>query len=205
MAVTKGNELVHLPEDAGPGDRKRLEPTNRGLKLLNPKGKGFEDYHEEIVKKPRMRYAAMRAHMEMAAQALAVGATQKLASQYAGVSARQIKKYMMDPDFRARIEEHRAMTTSKIKGKIIRELDRRTDKTTIRNMELLDLLRIMDRLTVGGKGMAITVEGDVNVNNKYENILAALFSPNAGTNGGDFPEYGASDILVPGTSSPLDE
>lgn len=202
MAAKK--ELVHLPEDPGPGDRKRLEATNRGLQLLNPTGKDFEDYKEDVVKKPRMRYAAMRAHMEMAAQALAVGATQKLAGQYAGVSPRQIKKYMMDPDFRARIEEHRAMTTSKIRGKIIRELDRRTDKTTIKNMELLDLLRIMDRLNVGGKGMAITVEGDVNVNNKYENILAALFSPDAGANGGDFPRYEPEDILVPGTSSPID-
>lgn len=196
--------LVHLPEDAGPGDRKRLEPTNRGLAILNPKGKELEDYKEEIVKKPRMRYAAMRAHQEMAAQALAVGATQKLAGQYAGVSARQIKKYMMDPDFRARIDEHRSMMMSKIKGKIMRELDRRTDRVSIKNMELLDLLRIMDRLTVGGKGMAITVEGDVNVNNKYENILAALFAPNAGADGSDFPEYGASDVLVPGTSSPID-
>lgn len=182
-----------------------MESTNRGLKILNPQGKELEEYKEEIEKKPRMRYAAMRAHQEMAAQALAVGATQKLAGQYAGVSPRQIKKYMMDPDFRARIEEHRAMTTSKIRGKIIRELDRRTDKQSIQNMELLDLLRIMDRLTgAGGKGMAITVEGDVNVNNKYENILAALFSPNAGSHGGDFPSYGPEDLLVPGTSSPID-
>lgn len=197
-------DLVHLPENAGPGDRKRLEATNRGLAILNPRGRDLDDYKEEIVKKPRMRYAAMRAHMEMAAQALAVGATQKLAAQYAGVSARQIKKYYTDPDFRARIEEHRATTTGRIRGKIIRELDRRTGSVQIKNMELLDMLRIMDRLTTGGKGMAITVEGDVNVNNKYENILAALFAPDSGPNGGDFPEYGASDILVPGTNSPID-
>lgn len=151
-----------------------------------------------------MRYAAMRAHQEMAAQALAVGATNKLAGQYAGVSPRQIKKYMTDPDFRARIEEHRATTTSRIRGKIIRELDRRTGSVQIKNMELLDLLRVMDRLTTGGKGMAITVEGDVNVNNKYENILAALFAPDSGSNGGDFPSYGADDVLVPGRSSPID-
>jgi hypothetical protein len=198
-------DLVHLPPDAGPGDRKRLEATNRGLKILNPQGKDLDDYQEEIVKKPRMKYAAMRAHMEMSAQALAVGSTQKLAAQYAGVSARQIKKYMQDSDFRARILELRAITTSKINGKIIRELDRRTNTGAIKNMELLDLLRIMDRLSpTGGKGMAINVEGDVNVGNKYDNILAALFSPDTGKNGGDFPEYGASDVLVPGTSSPLD-
>ena len=195
---------VHLTSDSGPADRKRLEATNRGLAILNPKGKELEDYHEEIVKRPRLRYAAMRAHQEMAAQAMAVGATQKLAAQYAGVSARQIKKYLTDPEFRTRVEEHRTMTTSKIRGKIIRELDRRTGPATIRNMELLDLLRIMDRITIGGKGMAITVEGDVNVNNKYENILAALFSPNAGANGSDFPEYGPSDVLIPGTNSPID-
>jgi hypothetical protein len=203
--MTARQDLVHLPENAGPGDRKRLEATNRGLKILNPTGKELEDYQEEIVKKPRMKYAAMRAHMEMSAQALAVGSTQKLAAQYAGVSARQIKKYMQDSDFRARILELRAITTSKINGKIIRELDRRTGNDTIKNMELLDLLRIMDRLSpTGGKGMAINVEGDVNVGNKYDNILAALFSPDTGKNGVDFPEYGASDVLVPGTSSPLD-
>lgn len=198
---------MHQIPNPGPGDRKRLEPANRGLQILNPTGKEFEDYKEEIVKKPRLRYAAMRAHQEMAAQALAVGATQKLAAQYAGVSPRQIKKYQTDPEFRARIEEMRALMASKITGKIMRELDRRTDRATIKNMELLDLLRIMDRLTVGGKGMGkgiqVNVEGDVNVH-KYENILAALFAPNSEPDGGDFPEYGPSDVLVPGTSSPVD-
>lgn len=195
-----------LPEDAGPGDRKRLEATNRGLRLLNPTGKDADKIEEELVAKaPRMRYAAMAAHKELAAQALAVGSTQKLAAQYAGVSPRQIKKYMTDPDFRARILEFRAMTTSKIQGKIMRELDRRTAPKSIRSMELLDLLRIMDRLSpAGGKGMNINVEGDMNVGNKYDNILASLFAADSGTHGGDFPSYGAGDVLVPGTSSPLD-
>lgn len=172
-----------------------------GLRVLNPSGKDAEDYQEEISKNPRVRYAAMRGHQEMAAQALAVGATQKLAAKYAGVSQRQIKKYYAIPDFRVRVEELRAVLASRMKGRIMRELNRRLTGENIKNMDTLDMLRIFDRISIGGKGMAISINGDVNVNNKYETILASLFSPNTGEDGGDFPQFGDPSTALPGDGS----
>lgn len=184
--------------------RRRLEPTNRGLKVLNPTGKSEEDYQEGFAKQPRLRYAAMRAHQEMAAQALSTGSTQVMAARYAGVAPRQIKKYMGDPDFRARIEELRTVLASKMKGKIMRELNRRVTGARIKNMETLEMLRIFDRITAGGKGMAIRVDGDVNVSNNYENILATLFATNPSDEVADFPQYGDPSTALPRGSTSLD-
>lgn len=173
--------------------------------MINPTDKGLEEIEEGIKKgQPRARYTGMRAHQELAAQVLAVGGTQRLAAKYAGVSYRQIKKYYSSSDFRTRIEELRAVMASKIKGRIMNELSRRTDPKMIKNMELLDLLRVMDRLTVGGKGMAIQVSGDVNVNN-YETILASLFAVNPGSDGENIPVYEPAGLLASGIGSSVDE
>jgi hypothetical protein len=68
----------------------------------------------------------------------------------------------------------------------------------------MDLVRILDRTgPQGGKGMAITVEGDVNVT-KYEGILAALFNSDTSSDGADFPQYGDRSLPIPGTSTPVD-
>lgn len=195
--------IQYNPEEMTGQIRNRLEPTNRNLKVVNPTGKDFSDYKGGFEKNPRMHYAAMRAHMEMAAQVLAVGGTQKMAARYAGISARQIKKYMTDPDFRTRIEELRSLLASRIKGKILRELNRRTDGINLKNMDLLDVLRVFDRVTVGGKGMAIHVDGDVNVNN-YEAILTSLFASNARPDGEDFPVYEHGSVQLPSGDSPVD-
>lgn len=193
------------PETMTSQERNRLGPTNRMLKLVNPTAKDEEDFKEGFAKNPRLRYAGMRAHQEMAAMALASGSTQKMAARYAGVSPRQIKKYLTDPDFRARIEEFRTLAASRLKGKILKELNRRTDGMKIQEMELLDLLRIFDRMTTGGKGMAINVSGDMNVEaNRYENILAALFAPDAPADGTDFPGYEPEDFSVPGGGPQLE-
>lgn len=182
--------------------RNRMDPTNRGLRLINPQAKDFDDHKEAISRTPRLRYAAMRAHMEMSAQVIAVGGTQKMAAKYAGVSPRQIKKYYQDADFRTRVEELRGLLASRIKGKILRELNRRTTGQNLQNMDLLDMLRVFDRVTVGGKGMAITVEGDVNVQqNRYDAILTALFNPNAGEEGSNFPGYEPEDVSISGDDS----
>lgn len=192
------------PEDMTGAIRRRMEPTERGLRLLNPTNKGEDEIADSFRRQPRMRYAAMRAHQEMAAMALATGSTQKMAASYAGVAQRQIKKYMADPDFRARIEELRAVLASKIKGKIMRELNRRVTGPRIKNMETLEMLRIFDRVTIGGKGNAIKVEGDINVNNSYDQILNALFASDTEGDVVDFPQYGDPSTTIPGSSTPVE-
>ena len=184
-------------------------PINRGLALVNPDGKDTVDYVMEQYApapgdSPRVAYAPMKAHMELASQVIAVGGTYKMAARYAGVQRRQIKKYMMMPDFRARIEEHRAKMASGIKGRILGELGRRTRGKNIHNWEIMDLVRVLDRLSgTGGKGMTTIIEGDVNVN-KYEGILAALFGPNAEQAEPDFPRFGDQGHVIPGESTSVD-
>lgn len=195
-------ELIQVPPEKMTSQiRNRKQPTERALRVLNPRGEGQEEIQERIERNnPRMKYTAMRAHQEMAAQALAVGATQKMAAIYAGVSQRQIKKYYGDPDFRSRIEELRAVLASRIKGRIMNELNRRVTGKKIQRMDTLEMLRILDRMTTGGKGMAINVQGDVNVNN-YERVLNALFGVDPGSDGVDFPQFGDPSSALPGGSS----
>lgn len=199
MIVLKPGEVQTLSLK----QKRNMEATNRDLRLLDRQPLDAEEVQQQMVRKnPRIRYSGMRSHMELAAHALAVGSTQKMAARYAGISERQVKKYYADPDFRARIEELRTVLASKLKGRIMRELDRRTSGENIKNMELLDMLRVFDRITVGGKGMAIQVAGDVNVSNNYEAILASLFNPNAGPNGSDFPVYESDSLQLSSGDSP---
>jgi len=189
------------PEGMSGQVRNRLGPVNSSMKVINPRGEGFEEIKDDFATRHRQKYSAMRAHQEMAAQALAVGATQRMAATYAGISVRQIKKYFTDPDFRARIEELRVLLASKVRGRILRELGRRTTTTQIKQMELLDMLRIWDRIG-GGAGAKSSVNiGEVNVSNNYDTILAALFAPNTGPEGTDFQGYGPEDLLLPGGDS----
>lgn len=181
---------------------RRVGPTNRGLAQLNPDGSSHEDIVSQIRgREPRSQYAPMKAHQELASMVIATGGTYRMAARYAGVNRRQIHKYMQDPDFRARIDEHRAKLVSGIKGRILGELGRRTKGSNIKNWEIMDLVRVLDRLTgTGGKGMTTIIEGDVNVtNNKYEAILAALYatdetpqsqqSSDSEEDGSDFPRF----------------
>jgi hypothetical protein len=203
MTVPKDQALIKLePDEVTSQIRNRRESTERGLRLLNPRALDEDEMIEKYKSNPRQRYAAMAAHKEMSAQVLAVGGTQKMAARYAGVSPRQIKKYLTDPDFRQRVEEMRETLAGKIKGKILREFNRRVTGTEIRQMEIMDLSRILDRVTTGGKGMAINVSGDVHVGNRYEAILAQLFDPNSGEKGEDFQVYEAGSFSVPGRDSP---
>jgi hypothetical protein len=197
-------QIILEPGEQTPVTRRVTPSANQGLRLLNPTGKDAADYMAEAEAKPigsvkkttRVRYQRMAGHMEMAAQALAVGTTQRMAAKYAGVTERQIKKYYADPDFRVRIDELRQVLASRIRGKLIRELNRRTNKSMLQNMDLLDVLRIWDRITTGGKG--VHIEGDVNIQqNQYDGILQQIFAVNSEGEGEDFPSYGDPSLRLP--------
>jgi hypothetical protein len=194
-------QIILEPSEHTRNTRKLVPVANEGLKILNPTGKTAEDYSEESKKRTnRLRYQRMYGHMELAAQALALGTTQRMAAKYAGVTERQIKKYYADGDFRVRIEELRTVLASRIRGKLLRELNRRTNSQMLKNMDLLDVLRIFDRITTGGKG--VHIEGDVNVNqNQYDTILQQIFAANSDGQGEDFPGYGDQSLRLPSGDS----
>jgi hypothetical protein len=196
-------ELVVVPEGASRQLRQKAEAITPAMEILDPKRETFEERQERLENK-RVPYASMAAHKEMAAMVLAAGGTYRLAAAKAGISVRQVKKYYTTADFRARIDELRKTTFSKILGRLLKELEERTKPGVIENIELLDLLRVWDRVAGSpGKGPGGMNIGEINVtNNNYDALLAALVSAKRSGEGGDFQEYGPEDLLLPGESPP---
>lgn len=198
-----GKQPLQMPEyETTPRRQKRLEMVNTGIKVLNPSGKEFEEVKEDFGSRKRLPYAGMRAHQELAAQALAVGGNTTMAATYAGISRRQLRKYLTDPDFRARVEELRTLLLSKVRGKIIKEIDRRTSPELIKKMELLDLLRVGDRVGLGrGAVEAETPSGTPS----YDSLLTQIFVTHSERESTDFQVYEPEKLPLPGSDSQFDE
>lgn len=197
----KGDLITFKPGDMTGNIRNKLPMVEQGMKILAPRGEDFKKIADDFTTRRRLPYGQMRARMEMASSILATGGTNKMAARYAGVSIRQIKKYWQDAEFRQRIEEKRKVLMSRVQGRIVKELDRRTDQEEIVDMELMDLLRIFDR-TVGGKDRAI---GDtININTTYENIFEQILNSDAPEEGANFPDYGSQDLRLSEGSSPVE-
>jgi hypothetical protein len=197
-------ELLPIPDTASRIDMKRAKTATEAMEILDPKRETFEERQERLENK-RIPYAGMVAHKEMAAMVLAAGGGYRLAAAKAGVSVRQVKKYYTTADFRARIDELRKSTFSKILGRVLKELEVRTDPKKIGQIELLDLLRVWDRVAgAPGKGGAGGMNiGEINVtNNNYDALVAALVAAKRGGEGSDFQEYRPEDLLLPGESPP---
>lgn len=196
-------ERVPLPENASTQDKKALPAVIEGSKLIDPKDETFAERQARLVGK-REKYASMKAHQELAAVVLAAGGTFKMAAAKAGISVRQAKKYYTDPDFRARIEEMRQIMFSKVRGRVIKELEKRTEPGKIDRIELLDLLRVFDRVAgpIGGKA-GVNIAGDVNVTNtQYDTIIASLLAPQSAGESPDFPSFELDSIRLPSGDSP---
>lgn len=186
-------------------DEKRRPVVEEGLKILDPKRETFEERQTRL-EGQRTPYAAMVAHQELAALVLAAGGTTRQAAAKAGVSKRQVKKYMESADFRQRIEEFRQQKFSKIAGRVLKELEKRTDPKAIKHIDLLDLLRVFDRMygdpRKSGGGLQI---GELNVtNNNYNALIQALLDAKPGDEGTSFPRMGPEDLRLPGKSSPVE-
>lgn len=196
----EANDLV--PEGSSSHVRNREGLVRNGLQILDPKNT-TEPQMIERFEQQRTKYAPMRAHREMAAMILATGGTYKQAAAKAGVSPRQVRKYMTSPDFRTRIEELRQTMLSGVRGRLLKELERRTDGKRIKQIELLDLLRIFDRVNgpVGGKN-GVNIQGDVNVNN-YDTLVQALLTAQPGTQSTDFPAFELEGSAISSEDSPF--
>jgi hypothetical protein len=171
-------------------DKNLLPMVREGLSIIDPKNETFEERSNRL-RASRIKYAPMQAHMELAALALAAGGSFSIAAAKAGVSRRQVKKYYTDGEFRARIEELRNLMFSKVRGRVIKELENRTEPGKIEQIELLDLLRVFDRVAgpIGGKA-GVNVAGDLNVSaNQYDTIISAVLAQNTGPEEPDFPIF----------------
>lgn len=192
------HEIVVLDGDSGMM-RRRAPVVEEGMKILKLKDEA--ELIDANVKK-RVRYAAMHAHREIAATVLAVGGTRKLASRKAGVSVRQIQKYWEDPDFRERIQELQELLGGRVRGKVMKEINRRTSSKMIKKMELLDVLRVGDRFGLG-RGKASAISTEVNIHN-YESIFNSVFLADSEEESEDFPAFEPTSLALSGGDSPVD-
>lgn len=196
-------KLIYRDQYPSSEVQNKLPMVQQGLKIIDPHSTTEEEFVDKY-QQQRKPYAPMRAHKELAAQVLAVGGTYKMAAARAGVSVRQVRKYVSEADFRQRVEELRTTMLSRVRGRIMTELSRRTTPEKIQELEILDLLRVWDRV-VGPRGSGNTMNiGEVNVHNSYDNILAAIVSPDTGEESRDFPRFESSGPAIPGTSSPVE-
>lgn len=190
---------LNLPVRVLPGqvNAARAPVVQENVNLLKPRAD--EKIHQDHLQN-RTRYAAMKGHMEKAAALIAAGATTTQAAQSIGVSRRQIRKYMESGAFRERVQELQETIGNRIRGRVLKEVDRRTSPSMIKKMELLDLLRVGDRVGLG-RGDNVAVQNNVTQTN-YELTFAQVVVSDAGEESEDFPTYSPSDLSVSGGGAP---
>ena len=192
-------EIIEVPDDATGHDLNRLPAVREGLRILDPKKESFEERSARF-EAQRLPYAPMKAHQELAATVLAAGGSFRLAANHAGVSVRQVKKYYTTASFRQRIEELRQTMFSKIRGRVIKEMEKRTEPDKIDKIELLDLLRVFDRVAgpIGGKA-GVQIAGDVNVStSKYDTLIQAILAPESSSEEPSFQVLELDGDSLPG-------
>jgi hypothetical protein len=194
-------EIAVLPND-GTKLRRSAPVVEDNLRMLKtPPAETIEQKAE----KKRIRYAAMRTHQEIAANVIAAGGNATQAARKAGVSRRQVRKYMESADFRERVAELQEVLGNAIRGRVMKEIGRRTGPKYIQKMELLDVLRVGDRFGLGRGSASVIVNDHSSVQNNYEANFNALFhaedselDSDSEEEGADFPEFEPTSLALSG-------
>lgn len=190
---------IQVLDNDGQRVKNRIPVVEDNLKLIGKKAKTSDEV-EEITIEKRQRYAEMKGHMEVAAAVLAAGGSPKIAGRKAGVSGRQVRKYMESAVFRERVQELQETLGNRIRGRVLKEVSRRTSPSMIRKMELLDLLRVGDRVGLGrGNASSISINTEIH---QYESTFAQVVLSDAGEESEDFPTYEPTDLSVSGGNPP---
>lgn len=158
----------------------------------------------------RARYAALETRKELAAVILGAGGTLEEAGANAGVAASTVSNYLVDPDFRARVEELRSIVRNKVAGRIEAWMDRYTaDSGKLDEKDPKNVLAVYDR--IAGSVRSIHAEQTtVTVNNgpgaEFMGRLAGITRraeaslpvDDAPAESGGFPIVGADSPRVAG-------
>jgi hypothetical protein len=174
----------------------RLPVVEKNMAILT-NGKPQDPLRLQADIAKREKYSSMKSHMEMAAVVLAAGGTQRMAAQHAGVSKRQVHKYITSSQFRERVAELREIIKSRVGGRILAEFVRRTEPETIGRMEILDLTRIYDRVEANAFQMAPTEVEVTPAQQKHDSFLQQIININTGDEKPDFPSYESSYVQLP--------
>ena len=209
--VKKERQTPHNPREiknVTPQIARKLQVVDSNLDIIAPDADDldFATLKADYADRKRVKYAALRAHQEIAATMIACGATYEMAGAQAGVSDRQIRKYMTDSDFRARVAELREKLTSQVHGAILNRFAELVSAGNIRNLEVMDLTRIFDRVVGtsqgGGRGGPVVNTGEGQ--ERYDNFLQQITVVVNSGQSPDFPEFETTDVRLSEGSSPLD-
>lgn len=188
------------------GTQAHNESLERNLALLPPEALRSEDeiYDELVESGEKPLSAAEQAHRQIAAAALAVGATNIEAADHAGVSEATVARFWKEEPFRQFVADLRGHVVGRIAGRIVNRLDTLTGPEEIEKLDVDDLLHIHDRVAgpksaAGAAARGTTVNVAVAV--QYEQLLAEIASADARAEGSDFPTYGPGLVPVPGGGS----
>jgi len=198
-------EIAVLPKTAAPYNA-HASTVSENLKVL--RAPAADKVYEKQIEK-RARYAAMKTHKEIAAHVIAAGGSPRQAAEKIGITRRQVRSYMEDADFRDRIKELQETLGSRLLGRVMKELGRRTTPKVIKKMELLDLLRVGDRVGLG-RGNANTIINDNREVHNYEATFNQLFHqdaqqlPDSSEESADFPELELTSVALSGGDSQVD-
>lgn len=162
----------------------------------------------------RAQHVALETHREMASTILSAGGTFEEAADHAGTTAATVRKWYEEPDFRARVDEHRAVVKGRVGGRIEAWMDARTaSPEALEQADPKVTLAIYDRVA-GRPGSARQDSGQpaVNVNIlSYSDLMersartaaqrsasAEVDVVDAGGEGRGFPLIGAGGLPVAG-------
>jgi hypothetical protein len=127
-----------------------------------------------------------------------------MAGAKAGVSDRQIRKYMTDSDFRSRVLELREKLTNQVHGAILNRFSELVADNNIKNLEVMDLVRIFDRVVGTSQGGRTPVVNTGEGQEKYDSFLQQITVVVNSGQGPDFPEFEPGDLRLSEGSSQVD-
>lgn len=125
----------------------------------------------------RAQYAALETRKEIAAVQLGMGATFEETAKAVGVGTETIKRYLEDKNFRARVEELRSITRTKVAGRIEAWMERVTaDPDALDERDPKVILGIYDRISgpVGRSGPAHVEQTNNNLIVGYSDLMGRL-------------------------------
>lgn len=196
--------VTRLPQPVTVREHRDWRTTAIGFNALT-QGNGFkpaEMRHQNLkdVREGRTRYASLPVKKEIAAATLAAGGTVRQAAAAIGATRAAVRRYLQEEAFRERVGELQAQTSTVVTGRILQEFEKRTSKSEIEKLEVLDLTRILDRVqsqTPHAKDEKRQTE-EAHDGDEYHWTLQQIINVDAGAEGEDFPAFTAEDLRLSG-------
>jgi hypothetical protein len=201
--VTKGHSevvernLETLAEELPGFGRSEDERFNEKMAVVV--AQEADGLREPLTPGRREQFVALETHRDMAAEILGAGGTFDEAADFAGVATTTVSKWYADREFRARVDEMKAIVKAKVGGRVLASLERLTDDADrLDAIPLKDRLALYDRFEPAGRA-GPTSQTNVLIT-PYENLMGRLGQlagrPETGRSVDDAAEEGSGFPVV---------